>query len=110
MRLIDKDALIEALMMYTWRDEDDFEIDDAEAKREYIKDWLPDLPTVEPKRGRWIERQVGNVSDCAINDIQTAKCSVCGLYYTTPYIYSFTEYEFCPHCGAAMLEGGETDD
>lgn len=50
MRLIDADALVDALMMYTWHDEDGWEIHDAEEKREYIKKWLPDIPTVEPKK------------------------------------------------------------
>lgn len=46
MRLIDADALVDVLMNYTWRDEDERLIDDADEKREYIKQWLPDLPTV----------------------------------------------------------------
>ena len=50
MRLIDEDALIDALMTYTWRDEDERLIDDADEKRAYIKEWLPVLPTV----GGWI--------------------------------------------------------
>ena len=50
MRLIDFDALVDVLMTYTWRDEDERLIDDADEKREYIKQWLPDLPTV----GGWI--------------------------------------------------------
>ena len=44
-RLIDADALIDALMAYTWRDEDERLIDDADEKREFIKNWMPDLPT-----------------------------------------------------------------
>lgn len=47
MRLIDADALVEALMTYMWHDEDGRLIDDADEKREYIKGWLPDLPTVD---------------------------------------------------------------
>ena len=50
MRLIDADALIDALMVYTWRDEDERLIDDADEKREFIKNWMPDLPTVN----QWI--------------------------------------------------------
>lgn len=49
-RLIDAYALVDALMPYTWRNEDERLIDDADEKREYIKQWLPDLPTV----GGWI--------------------------------------------------------
>lgn len=46
MRMIDEDALVDALMTYTWRDEDERTIDDADEKREYIKGWLPNVPTV----------------------------------------------------------------
>ena len=46
-RLIDVNELIEGLMVYTWYDEDGFEINDSDAKREYIEKWLPDIPTVE---------------------------------------------------------------
>jgi len=52
--------------------------------------------------GRWDERHVDYVSGCASDEVQTAKCSVCGLYHTTPYLYSFTDYKFCPNCGAKM--------
>lgn len=54
--------------------------------------------------GKWIERHVDYASDCAIDEVQTAKCSACGLYHTTPYLYSFTDYKFCPNCGADMRE------
>ena len=59
--------------------------------------------------GRWTEQHVDYASDCAIDEVQTAKCSVCGLYHTTPYLYSFTDYKFCPHCGAKM-DGERRDD
>lgn len=49
MRLIDADALVDALMTYTWKGEDERTIDDADEKREYIKGWLPNVPTVEKK-------------------------------------------------------------
>lgn len=52
-RWIDKNALVEALLDYTWRDEEGFEIESADEKRQFIEQWLPDVPTVdaEPK---WI--------------------------------------------------------
>lgn len=52
-RLIDADALIDALMAYTWRDEDERLIDDADEKREFIKNWMPDLPTVDVLQKLW---------------------------------------------------------
>lgn len=59
--------------------------------------------------GRWTERHVDYASDCAIDEVQTLKCSACGLYHTTPYLYSFTDYKFCPNCGAQM-DGGKDDE
>ena len=57
-----------------------------------------DVP--DKKIGKWLERQVfdGKV----IEEWQTAKCSVCGKYHTTPYLYYFDCYKFCPNCGAQM--------
>lgn len=67
-----------------------------------ITEELPAVDAVPVVHGRWTERHVDYASDCAIDEVQTAKCSVCGLYHTTPYLYSFTDYKFCPHCGAKM--------
>lgn len=52
------------------------------------------------KTGQWIERQVSDGK--AIEKWQTAKCSVCGRYHTTPYLYYFDLYKYCPNCGAYM--------
>ena len=56
-RFIDVDELIDGLMVYTWYDEDGFEIDDSDAKREYIEKWLPDIPTVEAITIKWMIEQ-----------------------------------------------------
>lgn len=62
------------------------------------------------KRGRWIERHhTYSDEEAPIEEWQSAKCSVCGKYHTTPYMYYFTDYHFCPHCGAKM-EGKDDDD
>lgn len=52
--------------------------------------------------GEWLEKEV--YSEKVIDEWQSAKCSKCERYHTTPYMYSFKEYEFCPHCGARMKE------
>ena len=31
---------------------------------------------------------------------QSMKCSKCGHYYTSPYMYYISEPNYCPHCGA----------
>lgn len=63
----------------------------------------PTSNAVEQKTGKWVEREV--VEDGkAIEEWQSAKCSVCGKYHTTPYLYYFDDFNFCPNCGANMRE------
>ena len=61
----------------------------------------PAADVVERKKGEWIDREVftakGNV-----DMLQSALCPVCERYHTTPYAYYFTNYKFCPNCGADM--------
>lgn len=66
---------------------------------------LEDLPAVPTKIGKWEERTVGEVGK-AVEQIQSARCSACGLYHTTPYLYYFKNYPYCPNCGEKM-EGGK---
>lgn len=60
------------------------------------------------KLGTWIERTVIHKDEAkeAIEEWQSARCSVCGKYHTTPYMYYFDEFKFCPNCGSYM-GGGE---
>ena len=59
--------------------------------------------------GTWIERTVIHKDEAkkAIEEWQSARCSVCGKYHTTPYMYYFDEFKYCPNCGAEMR--GEDD-
>ena len=59
--------------------------------------------------GEWLEREVIDNSDSRIDYWQSAKCSVCGRYHTTPYMYFFDEYPYCPMCGAKMEEEIESE-
>ncbi len=55
----------------------------------------------ENVHGEWIERKV--IEDGkTIEEWQSAKCSVCGKYHTTPYLYNFDDFNYCPNCGAKM--------
>ena len=56
--------------------------------------------TPQPKTGRWLEKEIH--SDKVIEEWQSARCSVCDKYHTTPYMYYFDNYKFCPNCGAKM--------
>ena len=62
--------------------------------------------TPQPKVGEWLEKEV---IDNAIEEWQSARCSVCDKYHTTPYMYYFSHYDYCPHCGTKM-EGRQKID
>lgn len=113
MRLIDADALLEYLMINMgWHDEDGIAVDNSDEKRAIFKDLIDGVPTVDAvpvKHGRWEEETVGSIEENAvIADWQSARCSVCKRYLTTPYMYYFEHYNYCPNCGAEM--GSERKD
>lgn len=62
------------------------------------------LPTAQPKKGKWEEIKVFPASEI---ELQSARCSACKRYHTTPYLYNYTHYNFCPHCGARMVNEDE---
>lgn len=59
-------------------------------------------PTIEPKHGRWEERECFTNDEHTIDEWQSARCSICGKHHTTPYRYYFDLYNYCPNCGAKM--------
>ena len=65
-----------------------------------VCDTLDKMPSAE-KTGWWVEKEV---SDKGIDEWQSARCSQCGKYHTTPYMYYFDNYKYCPNCGAKMEE------
>lgn len=62
------------------------------------------LPSAQPKNGKWEEIKVFPASEI---ELQSARCSACKRYHTTPYLYNYTHYNFCPHCGARMVNEDE---
>lgn len=55
------------------------------------------------KVGTWLERKTfDEPRGKYIEQWQSAKCSVCGKYHTTPYLYHFHWYDYCPSCGTKM--------
>ena len=92
MRLIDADEFLKNL-------------DHSPLIQDAMRKAFDHMPTIEErKKGKWLEREVSD-SKC-IEEWQSAKCSVCGRYHTTPYMYFFHEDNFCPNCGADMRQGG----
>lgn len=67
---------------------------------------VEEMPSAEPERktGEWIEKEVTTVGKCRVKELQSAKCSVCGKYHNTPYLYYFGHYQYCPSCGAEMTK------
>ena len=58
----------------------------------------------------WEEREVfESKGGYRIEEWQSARCPYCQKYHTTPYMYYFDEYRFCPHCGKDMREENKMD-
>lgn len=61
-------------------------------------------------RGKWVEKTVAeNPKAAGIEEWQSCKCSNCGRYDTRPYMYYFSEPNYCSWCGADM-RGTANDD
>ena len=90
MRLIDADALIE----------NKFKNDISYNAFKNLVKRQPSVDVQPVRNGEWEERKVSD-KNC-IDEWQTACCSVCHKYHTTPYMYYFDNYNYCPNCGARM--------
>ena len=55
-----------------------------------------------PKVGKWEECKVVDIEDTTITEVQSAFCPICRKYHTTPYMYYFDYFNYCPNCGAKM--------
>lgn len=71
---------------------------------------LNELEEVEVVHGEWKECKIvqERLDEPIIDEWQSARCSVCGKHHTTPYMYYFDNFNYCPNCGADMRGG--TDD
>lgn len=72
----------------------------AKPEQEMLE-WIS-KPSNEDNKGEWLEKEVFDSKKGKIRQWQSAKCSVCGKYHTTPYLYYFGNYNFCPNCGSEM--------
>ena len=69
------------------------------------------LPSAQPerKKGKWTEKHHAySDEESVIEEWQSCRCSECGRYDTRPYMYYFSEPNYCSYCGADMR--GETDE
>lgn len=113
MRPIDADALKDELELA------DFETDSrmfggqTVLFEDSVFKIVDSAPTLSPDDvrgvGEWIEKEVYNIENTTIEQMQSASCSVCGKIHTTPFSYYFDNFNYCPNCGARLGNGG-TDD
>ena len=91
-RLIDADALIDRMYHEAFETDSEMQKWDSGCWIRYkmFENAIDDAPTIEPKRGEWIDRSGG--IEGAWN-----YCSVCGEQ-------AIDLYDFCPNCGADMRE------
>lgn len=76
----------------------------------YLHKRINSLSSVTPKQkatGSWVEKQVVDNEEVEIEQWQSARCSKCDKYHTTPYSYYFDDFNYCPNCGS--YNGGEKD-
>ena len=105
MRLIDADALSNALYHEAFETDSDMQKWDSGCWIRYkmFENAIEKAPTIEERKtGKWIEKDGWN------GDVYY-DCSACGESWTTiegtPWD---NDMNYCPHCGAKM-EGSETD-
>lgn len=63
---------------------------------------MPPVTSQQKATGSWVGKQVIDNEEVEIKQWQSARCSKCGKYNTTPYLYYFDDYNYCPNCGAKM--------
>ena len=102
---------IMACEMYAEAQSQGYEVDSIEDFIPEAKAWINDAPSVDRPQGEWEEKTAFHNADDnpIIEEWQSAKCSVCGKYHTTPYLYYFDDFNYCPHCGARM-KGADDDN
>lgn len=61
---------------------------------ELMKEWIEQIPSVQPKTGRWI--------DIMVEGMPAQACDQCNTFY--PLAYTGGGHKYCPNCGAKMEE------
>ena len=102
--LISRDEFSEVMRDYFIRkiEASEYEVDvfDCNADLQLLLNDAPTVDAVEVVHGEWEECMVND--EPILEEWQSASCSSCGLYHTTPYMYNFKRYNYCPNCGADM--------
>ena len=46
----------------------------------------------------WLEKEVYSVEESGVEELQSCRCPHCRKILTTPYMYYFNDYPYCPSC------------
>ena len=98
---------IKSLQTYKLFEGDDMVLVNLDDVAEILINHIEAKKKSEPQRmrGKWIEKTVAeNPKAAGIEEWQSCKCSNCGRYDTRPYMYYFSEPNYCSWCGADMRE------
>lgn len=52
----------------------------------------------------WLEREVYSVEESGVEELQSCRCPHCERILTTPYMYYFDEFPYCPSCGKKIKD------
>ena len=64
---------------------------------------LPAADVVPVRHGKWVDKStIIDEKAEVITEWQSARCTCCNKYHTTPYLYYFDNFTYCPNCGARM--------
>ena len=61
--------------------------------------------TVKKETG-WLEKEVYSVKESGVEELQSCRCPHCKKILTTPYMYYFNDYPYCPSCGKKVGVNG----
>ena len=112
MRRIDADALNDAMYHEAFETDSEMQKWDSGCWIRYkmFENAIDEAPTIEPKRGEWIDE--ADKYDASFG-IHAYRCSNCNSY-ADEYIgghewYTAGKPNFCPYCGADMRERKESE-
>ena len=52
----------------------------------------------------WLEKEVYSVKESGVEELQSCRCPHCERILTTPYMYYFDEFPYCPSCGKKIKD------
>lgn len=102
-RLLDEDDVVDWLLKRTEMYDGTGHFVDENVVKKNIESQIAKIPTAHPERktGKWL------TSD---DFYETGICSRCKWDSQEPISYAVTNFNFCPNCGARMVQEGEDND